>query len=660
MDTDLKKKVINCALFVVALFIVEMITFLFMYKTAFSTYPFLELLVYLILVSPTFFFKKNKFDVIYFSILMFIIVIMALANINFYLIFGDIFSLYYFTIVKNGGFGVFSFSFVNLASFITFIAFYILFVVALVMVYKYKRIAVPKEKISFTKRIKNNKKGLIIGTSLLVASIGIYSLSFSFIIKNEKVIDDEFTVDAVTISKNANFSKYGMFSYYVRELQYFNYNSDEEKVNKLKEYFKRPVDTKNEYTGLLEGYNVVTIMIETGAEIMVNETLTPNLYSMLNDGINFTQNVSKNKTNISEMIGITGSSSSSGIYDNIEYVIPFSIPNMLSKKYTSMYFHDTGGEGNQNKDLYKRKTLMPYFGFDECYFHEDMYPDKEIWGWDGSYTLDSLTMPIVANEIVKQKDHPFYAYYTSLSMHGPYYKSANENLLKEKYYDALSYAKANGLWDNPLSEYGNGNDDCMDLFMMAAMDFDRGLGEFINIFKQENVFDNTLFVIYGDHDIYYTGADGESLNYSMHPDYDDFAHYDMYKTVMGFYSPRLNEFFKKRGNTTFNQFTSPYNIVPTILDLLGCKYNANMYLGNSVFSPQFSDYEIFYSIELSSFFNNYYWTYDGNTIFEVFDDSKDQEQFLANVIKIKKKQARLDIVYNQNIFACYGFQDFNY
>ena len=33
---------------------------------------------------------------------------------------------------------------------------------------------------------------------------------------------------------------------------------------------------------LLKGYNVVTIMIETGASMMVNETLTPNLYNPCN------------------------------------------------------------------------------------------------------------------------------------------------------------------------------------------------------------------------------------------------------------------------------------------------------------------------------------------------------------------------------------------
>ena len=37
--------------------------------------------------------------------------------------------------------------------------------------------------------------------------------------------------------------------------------------------------------------------------MMVNETLTPNLYNMMDKGIDFTSNYCKNKTNVSEYIG---------------------------------------------------------------------------------------------------------------------------------------------------------------------------------------------------------------------------------------------------------------------------------------------------------------------------------------------------------------------
>ena len=37
---------------------------------------------------------------------------------------------------------------------------------------------------------------------------------------------------------------------------------------------------ENDFTGLLKNYNVISIMIETGSQYMVNPTLTPTLYKM--------------------------------------------------------------------------------------------------------------------------------------------------------------------------------------------------------------------------------------------------------------------------------------------------------------------------------------------------------------------------------------------
>ena len=53
-------------------------------------------------------------------------------------------------------------------------------------------------------------------------------------------------------------------------------------------------------------------MIETGVDLNINEELTPNLYKLKTEGIDFINNHSKNKTNISEIIGIVGSVAKAG------------------------------------------------------------------------------------------------------------------------------------------------------------------------------------------------------------------------------------------------------------------------------------------------------------------------------------------------------------
>jgi len=57
--------------------------------------------------------------------------------------------------------------------------------------------------------------------------------------------------------------------------------------------------------------------------------------------------------------------------------------------------------------------------------------------------------------------------------------------------------------------------------------------------------------------------------------------------------------------------TSPYNIVPTVLDLLGETYNTNFMIGDTIFS----DLEhVFYSNKLTTFFTDRLYSDNGYDI----------------------------------------------
>ena len=88
---------------------------------------------------------------------------------------------------------------------------------------------------------------------------------------------------------------------------------------------------------------------------------------------------------------------------------------------------------------------------------------------------------------------------------------------------------------------------------------------------------------------------------------------------MNFYNPTLNEkIIEVYNKNTVDKFTSPYNLVPTMLDILGVDYNSSMYPAKSVFSRRFQENgDIFYSYELNSFFTDLIWIDNDGILFEI-------------------------------------------
>lgn len=648
------KKGIEILAFFIFFIIFQIIQFTKMFDFPFAQYFFLDCFLILIIASVIFIVRNTLFDQIYLSIVMFAIALFCAANGIFYSNFGDVFSLYNLGLINQGvqvaaNPSFFDFGFLSIV--ILTYAFFVVFVVLFNRFYKitdfkslFKTSPLRKETSKF--EIKRRYFSFL---SSVVVLVGSFSISDNFVSDNRVVI---------TMQKSANFKKYGTLTYYLKELNYLVNGSNNIDESDLIKYFTQTESVDNNYTGLLKDMNVFVIMVETGDSLMLNPTLTPNITSLTETGLYCSNNHSKNKTNISEFIGITGSAPSMGIQaDKYDYYLPYSLPNMLGDRYTKMYFHDVGKVGLNDRDIYSRHVLMPKLNFDRSYFHEDLYPaDTPIWGWQGDYSLDSETLDTVS-DIVLEQDEPFFAFYTSLTMHGPYKDPINEPLLRSLYGSRLDQAKRDGSYVNPLA--GTENEECIDNFMLASMDFDNALGDLFDKFEKAGKLDDTLFVIYGDHDIYYPGADGVGLNLTL-AGVDNIV-YCPFDTTLFFYNKKLTERFKQNyGTTEYEQFTSPYNIVPTVLDLLGIDYNPNFYMSSSLFSEEMEKQQVFYSSELSAVFNDWYYSTDGSMINYVFDENAKQKvDFLNAASRALEKQNYLEKILTSDYFSIHDFESFN-
>ena len=408
--------------------------------------------------------------------------------------------------------------------------------------------------------------------------------------------------------------------------------------------------SKTAVTGAASGYNVIEIMIETGTSATINETLTPNLYKLREEGINFTKNHSKNKTNISEFIGIVGSSTAT--VSNLLPQTPMSLPYVLSNKfdYETNYFH------SNYASFYNRGIEMPNLGFDNSYFlasdkdrkksydESVKYVGEDLeWNnnYNGRYPYDYNYYEYIKDYLIPETDQPFYSFWTTLSMHGPYNLWNSLESYYGNEYSVLKEAEEAGLWTN-LCDYTN-DDVIIKQFaelQCKTMVLDKAIGYLLEDLEEKGILDNTLLILYGDHEAYYKVGIEQDLKFYIYnvcnendstiddskkeyyaPEYETFL--TIYnKNVMNTIKKNINQldgFSLENDKIKYNYFSSPYIIVPTVLDLLGIIYDSNNYLSKSIFQNNTFKYgldNLFYSSELSLLFSDCCLSNGGNIVWE--------------------------------------------
>ena len=624
--------------------------------TVLPKYFLMDYLIIAIMLFPMFIFNNRLYTLIYSSVILFVFVAFFVINETYYV---NLDTPFYVSILKYLGEAkeVVNASYVNwglIGVGFAIEAFYVGLNILIDHYYKYPKL-----------------DRLYVPFGLVITLIGVI-LSYVGISINAKVIYNR-AKDSETLAgckngfeiinfysryyRNSSFKTYGMLTFYASEysLYWGNGSSGSIEIEAENEY------ETNSYTGLLNGYNIVTIMIETGIYESITKEFTPNLYMLQSEGLNCSNTYSKNKTAVSEIVGFTGSFPSYGINYNYKQDVADSIykfrtkndvtlPILLkNKNYYSSFFHDGLG-------LYARNSIMGQFGFDS-YKHEyyethgNTYNGR--WDFDGSYELDSDYIDIVLDEMFYD-DRTFYTYWTTLSTHGPYSDQTNNEVSKrDALFEEMGYIqKFDSLYDSVYKGmYGELKESTYKEFrhlICAFMNLDEAVGKLINKLKNLGQFDNTLFVVYGDHEAYYN-----NLSKNLAQARGDENKYEMYHTTLFFYNKTLTNKYRELnsidGETPceFTYFTSPYIIVPTVLDLVGIEYNTKYFFSPSIFSYKTKFDGVFYSGEFSSFMTDVSYSDDGVS-FEYQDESLTEEDIM--LLKLIQSNRMNKILYIDSLY----------
>lgn len=353
----------------------------------------------------------------------------------------------------------------------------------------------------------------------------------------------------------------------------------------FREYYEeKEVPKQNEYTNLFKGKNVIIIHGESIQNFTLNlkfndEELTPNINKLASEGIyfsNFYAEESVGNSSDSEFTIATSllPSSSGTVFMNYFNRNYETIQKLLKQKGYYIF----GMHGN-NGSAWNRNVMYKYLGYDYFYNYTNDYEIDEKIGLglsDKSFFRQSVEKMKQINE---EKEN-WYGSLIMLTNHTPFsgikeYSDYSVNINTED-------GEIEWLEDTKMGNY-----------LKSVHYADEAIGELIQRLEEENLLDNTIIVLYGDHDCKLKKSEFKKLYDSEYykdalidPDdtvgiIDDFTYEINRKVPFIIWS---KDIIDTKYSREITDVMGMIDVSPTLSNMLGItqKYN----LGSDIFSKK--------------------------------------------------------------------------
>ena len=315
------------------------------------------------------------------------------------------------------------------------------------------------------------------------------------------------------------------------------------------EYLANATPTrKNNYTGLLKDYNLITICAESFCPWFISEELTPTLYKLSHTGILF-----ENYYGTFQSVTTNGEyTMCMGLYPDMSRTktdssfnvagtnyLPFCLGNALKGVgYQAWGYHDYIG------DFYNRNITHANMGY--TFKAADSGLAMKI-DWPSS---DLEMMEASVDDYLSSRE-PFHAYYMTFSGH---YQYNWDNAMSAKNHDAVK--------DLPYSEP-------VKAYIACNLELENALTYLMQRLEQAGVADKTCIVLTNDH--YPYGLTEDEYNELAGREMD--LTFEKYRNSFICYVPGLSE------NIVVDEYCSTADILPTLLNLFGVDYDSRLLAG---------------------------------------------------------------------------------
>ena len=327
-------------------------------------------------------------------------------------------------------------------------------------------------------------------------------------------------------------------------------------------YLSKSITPKNEYTGLLEGKNLIVIMIESGSNVLLNyPEYFPNIAKLYNEGWAWDNAFSPRNTcatgnnemsTLTSLYSINNSCTANLYRDNTYYNALFNLFNY--KGYKTSSYHD------YTEYYYYRSIIHPNMGSGRYYNVYDLgiKLGTENKPWPNDVELIEKAVPYFINE------DKFMVWMTTVSSHMSYNISS---VTGDLYLDLF----ADEDWSMPIKRY-----------MSKLKIVDNAIGELISELEAAGKLDDTVITLFADHYPYAFGAD----EFQEIAKYDVSGNGDVDRTPFIIYNPSLTP-------TKFDEYTSFINILPTLANLFNLDYDPRLYTGHDLLDSDYPNIVIF-------------------------------------------------------------------
>ena len=378
-----------------------------------------------------------------------------------------------------------------------------------------------------------------------------------------------------------------------------------DKANKeFLDYYAEKADTANmnEFTNLLKGKNIIVIhgesMMTNAMNLSFNgQEVTPTLNKLASKGMFFENFYSQVSVGTSSDSELTYNTSLMPTKSGTAFVSYYdrtynTTPKMLKEQgYYTFVMH-------ANKaDFWNRRNMYKSMGYDHFYSKVDFNVTKEntigLGLSDESFFEQSIPMMKEINE----KNEHWYGLFIMLSNHTPFsdtekYGDFNVDILE-------TVTNPDGSVEEITHNYMEGTK--LGNYFKSLHYADYALGTFIDQLDEEGLLENTVIILYGDHDARLPKKDYNRLynydyeTYEMFSEDDErYKEYDSYQYELGRKVPFIiwtKDMEGTSSNITVKNVMGMYDVQPTLGNMFGF-YNKYA-LGHDIFDIRENNIVVF-------------------------------------------------------------------
>ena len=366
---------------------------------------------------------------------------------------------------------------------------------------------------------------------------------------------EEIIAEVSTDEPKVEINKENIIEYNVMDLDFNSLINEEtnKTIKSMHQYFSNVTPTtKNEYTGMFKGKNLIVFVAEAFSPMAINEKYTPTLYKLYNEGFQFTNfytpfyYVSTSDGEYTSLLSLLPKNTGWNMYRSRNNYLPFTYANLFKDLgYEARAYH------NGNYKYYDRHLSHPNMGYEYKACGNGLKIHCNYWPQSDVEMIEAT-----ADEYINSEH--YVTYYMTVSGHLEYnFMGGNKMASKHK----AEIADLNA----PTA---------VKAYVATQMEFDQALEILINKLEANGTLDDTVIVITADH-YPYGLTDSDIKNYA---DYIDDFKFDVHRNNFLIWNSEMKE------PIVVDKYAYQLDALPTVLNLFGIEYDSRLLIGTDIMS----------------------------------------------------------------------------